>query len=209
MKWCWLVLPLALAGCGSGDDVQNRRDIFLSGLRDLDPRAPDPLTIEDVRTFIPQALATVEGGLVLVEQPDFDRAEFFGEAARNLDTVTYGSDSQTTISLDGPVMVATRGFGGDLMSADIGPLPDLLAARRDGSYGRTLRYLDGDDRTTVVRLACDLRRADGTPTTFVEYCGSAALEFRNIYRFDNHDRVALSVQWHGPLNGYLTLNHLR
>lgn len=197
-----------LAACGSMGDVGTRRDLFLSGVEALDPRTPDPLTIAEVREFIPIALERVEGGLVLVEQPDIDRAEFFAAAGRNGSIVTYGSDSQTTIALDGPVMVATRGLGGDIMSADVGALPQLLAARESGSYGRVLRYLDGDDRTTETVLECDLRPVERQESVFIEYCGAASLEFRNLYRFES-GRVVLSTQWHGPLNGYLTINHLR
>lgn len=208
MKWLGLLLLTGLAACGSMSAVENRRDLFLSGIRAIDPRAPEPLTITQVRAFIPEALARTEGGLLLVEQPDFDRAEFFGVAGENGAIVTYGSDSQTTISLNGPVVVATRGFGGDLMVADVGDLPSLVGSRQDGSYVRVLQYLDGEDRMTQTRLDCDLRPAQDRDTVMVEYCGSAELEFRNVYQFDA-GRVALSVQWHGPQNGYLTVNHLR
>jgi hypothetical protein len=204
---CALLLSL-IAGCGSTGDVDSRRALFLSGLAALDPRTPDPLTIEEVRRFIPTALERVKGGLVLVEQPDTNRAEFFGAAGRNGSVVTYGSDSQTTIALEGPVMVATRGFGGDIMSADVGELPALLAGRQPGRYTRSLQYLDGEDRLTEVRLDCDLRSSDAREADFIEYCGAAELEFRNVYRFAE-GRVTLSVQWHGPQNGYLTINHLR
>lgn len=203
-----LVLVGLLGACGSMGDVSTRRDLFLSGVDALDPRAPDPLTIAEVRAFIPTALERVKGGLVLVEQPDNDRAEFFAAAGRNGSIVTYGSDSQTTIALDGPVMVATRGLGGDIMSADVGALPRLLEAREDGTYTRVIRYLDGDDRTTETRLDCDLRPMDARARDFIEYCGAATLEFRNLYQFEG-GRVVKSVQWHGPLNGYLSINHLR
>lgn len=209
MKHAWLVVMAGLAGCGSMRDVENRRDLFLSGLRDLDPTAPAPRGIEDIRAFIPEALARTEGPLLLVEQPDFDRAEFFVAAARNRTITTFGSDSQTTVALDGPVMVATRGFGGDLMSSDVGDLPEALAARRAGQHARVLRYLDGEDRIVTTELSCDLRPSDDTAATFVEYCGSARLEFRNVYMFGDAGRVVVSVQWHGPDNGYLTLRHLR
>lgn len=204
-----LALPFALGACGSMGDVESRRNLFLSGVGALDPNAPPPLGIEEVRAFIPEALARTEGGLLLVEQPDFDRAEFFVAAGRNGAVTTFGSDSQTTIALNGPVMVATRGFGGDLMSADAGSLPGLLGAKQPGSYDRTLRYLDGEDRTTNVSLRCDLHPSGRSATVFVEYCGAAELEFRNVFQFDRNGRVAVSVQWHGDQNGYLTLRHLR
>jgi len=209
MKWHALCLLTGLAACGSSGEVENRRDLFLAGLRGLDPRPSETPGIAEIRAFIPTALARTEGGLVLVEQPDFDRAEFFLAAGRNGRVVTYGSDSQTTIALDGPVLVATRGLGGDLMSADVGDLPALLAARQAGRYTRVLRYLDGEDRITETRLACDLRAVDDGRADFIEYCGAAVLEFRNLYRFGQDGRVEHSVQWQGPQNGYLALRHLR
>jgi len=209
MRWIALCLLIGLGACGSMGDVENRRALFLSGLSGLDPRVTDAPGIAEIRDFIPEALARTEGGLVLVEQPDFDRAEFFVAAGRNGSIVTYGSDSQTTIALDGPVLVATRGFGGDLMSADSGDLPALLAERHGGRYARVLRYLDGEDRTAETRLSCDLSPADASAAAFIEYCGAATLEFRNVYQFGSDGRVAVSVQWHGLQNGYLTLRHLR
>jgi hypothetical protein len=200
---------LGLAACGTSDEVGGRRDTVQQGLRALDPNADPPPTIAQMRGFIPFAVSRTQGALVLLEQPKFDKGAFFVEAARNGPVMTLGSDAQSTISLHGPVLVATRGFGADLMSVDPGALPALLAARRPGSYARALRYLDGTDQTHSFPVDCTLARDPDQPSIFVEYCGSAELEFRNTFQMSADGVVTVSTQWHGPANGTLTLRHLR
>ncbi|PWR02648.1 hypothetical protein DKT77_10740 [Meridianimarinicoccus roseus] len=204
-----LVAACTLAACGNSDEAADRRATFQAGLAALNREEPDGSVIAAERAYIPVALQNTDAPLVLVEQPKFDLAAFFALAAVNGPVASYGSSAQATISLNGPVLVATRAFGNDLMSSDVGPLPDLLAAREPGQYRRQLRYLDSEEQVSSFTVDCDLRPDPDRAQTFTEYCGSAGMEFRNSYVFGRDGRVETSVQWHGPENGYLTVRRLR
>lgn len=206
MRISWLA-PLVLACCGNVDGMAERRATLDLVRGAVTPSQSEGSVIEAERANIPIALANTTVPLVMVEQPTLDLADFFVLAARNGDVSTYGSSSQISISFDGPVMVATRGFGADLMSADAGALPDLLAARQPGQYMRTVRYLDGENRTISYPVQCDLK-SDGNDV-FVEYCGSPYQEFRNIFELSKSGELSTSIQWHGPENSYLTIRRLR
>lgn len=195
----------ALAACGNSTGTQNRRALLAEGLGQIfDP--PQRTGIAELRALTAFALENTEGALILVEQPAVESGDFFLAAATNDGVTTYGSDQQASLSLRGPVIVASRGFGRDLMSADVGPLPDLLAAGREGSYTRVMRYLDSLDRTVEMTFTCTLSRDTGG---MVEYCGSAALEFVNRYTLTPANEIAVTEQWLGDGNGYLTVRFLR
>ncbi|TDL88147.1 hypothetical protein E2L05_08885 [Meridianimarinicoccus aquatilis] len=206
MRMFWLA-PVLLACCGNVDGMKERRATLDFVREAFTPSKVEGSLIEAERANIPVALANTTRPLVMVEQPGLDLADFFVLAARSGDIATYGSSSQASISFDGPVMVATRGFGADLMSGDAGSLPDLLAARQSGQYKRVVRYLDGENQTISYPVQCNLEAGD--KGTFVEYCGSPYQEFRNVFELSKQGKVVTSIQWHGPDNSYLTIRRLR
>lgn len=203
-----LALAFTLAGCGDLYDTSERRELILSELSNLvDP--PERATIAEMRGFIPYALSHTDRPLILLEQPSLDQAEFFVQEAVNREVRVFGSDTQTTVALRGPVIIESRGFGWDLMSSDVGALPEMLRTGQGGDFERVMRYLDGQDHTYAYRFRCNLRRSDRRADAYLEYCGSAELEIVNEYVVDGSNKITEARQWIGPSNDYMVVRYLR
>jgi hypothetical protein len=113
--------------------------------------APVPPDIR--QTITPEAIATAPEPLLFVEFPQPGTQALMALAGRNGDVITWASADGRSISLRQGVLVATRGFGFDLMSADVtGTLAALSGGPRD--YERHVSYLDGENRTVLRSFAC-------------------------------------------------------
>ena len=124
-----LALLVALAACGT-------------------PPTPD------IRPAItPEAIAAAPEPLLFVEQGQGGAQALMALAGRNGDVITWASADGRSVSLRDGVLVATRGLGFDLMSADVGgTLTALAGGPRE--YERFVSYLDGENRTVLRSFAC-------------------------------------------------------
>jgi len=113
-----------------------------------------------------------------------------------------------TLSFRHGVLVATRGLGADLMSADV---DTTLAMLRGATYGATeggyyphiRTYLDGENRTVFTSYQCRRATADATARRIEERCVSPGGAFTNIYWLDGAGAVIKSRQWVGPVIEYM------
>lgn len=132
---------------------------------------------------------------------------------------TFGSADRRTITMNGGLLTATRGLGGDLMSTDLSQVGPLIKSRRAGQGTRTIYVLDGEDRTLAIPLACSVSPGGTVPvkagalnTTarqVTETCTGDALKVTNIYLIDGKGRAVSSKQWAGPYIGYVLMQTLR
>lgn len=189
-----------VSSCGNARLIEDRRTQIADGFS-----AREQPTLSEQRALIPYVLENTEGPILLVEQPGRDQGAFFAFAAENDGVQTFGSDSQLTVSLRGPVIVQTRALGDDMMSSDVGRLPALLSAREPGRYTRVMRYLNGLGQTVERTFDCALTIED---QRFVEYCGAADYEFTNHYA-DAGNEITVADQWISDGVGVLRVRRLR
>lgn len=149
--------------------------------------------------------------------------------AANRGRFVWSSEDDVTLTGRGGIIVATRGLGGDLLSAESDSLLQALAQGRSAAYRRTLRRLDGlgqilvqphdcrltiGPRETVVVLgrAHDTLRSTerceplagspaGTPPEF------GPEPFVNTYNVGD-GTIWVSRQYVGPAAGYLSLERV-
>jgi hypothetical protein len=97
----------------------------------------------DIRsTITPDAIAATSEPLLFVELTETGQQVIMALTGRNGDVVTWSTADGQSISLQGGVLVATRGFGFDLMSAEVaGTVAALAGGRRD--YERFVSYIAG------------------------------------------------------------------
>ena len=76
--------------------------------------------------------------------------------AANRGRLVWSTEDDITITARGGIVAATRGLGGDLLSAETDPLLLALAEGRGDRYRRTLRRLDGLDQILVQPYDCTL-----------------------------------------------------
>lgn len=208
-----LCAALGLAGCDTGRDAAapvSLRDLVterIAGLRGSAPAFEMPSRAVLDRRTTP---------LLYVAVPAAGAEATLAPAARNAGTVTWISLDQTTVSTRDGLIVATRGLGHDLMSADVG---EVRAALPGGGTATRLHYrLDGENRTDVLRFSCTIRPA-GRETLdvvgrqvatrrVVERCTGPAGSFVNRYWIDAAGGIAQSRQWLLPEIGAATTQRL-
>lgn len=181
-----LVAALLLTGC----DRVNRVNEALELTGNVSAIAPQPISPERLRVSLPNT------GAVAVLAP----------VAQNRDVTVWQTLDGITLSFRRGVLVATRGLGDDLMSADVeGDINLLHATGGDGYYPHIRSYLDGEDQTVFQSYQC---RRTGQATTSVELanqvtsarrievlCISPEQEFTNIFWLNGMGRVIKSRQW--------------
>lgn len=132
----------------------------------------------------------------------------------------WATPSGQILTLRGGVLVATRGLGYDLMSAEADGSARLIRERRLGNTDKVLRYLDGEDDEVPMGLKCtvsnqgpeSVRLATGetrAATKMRETCISGRLTLNNFYWVDARGDVVQSRQWGGEEIGEVVIQSLR
>lgn len=166
---------------------------------------PTPIDPAAVATFR-RALEQAGQPVLLVKVPVFGYVNMFTPYVENGAVTTWASASQQSIALQDGLLVATRGFGADLMSAKV---PTLAQVRRGtGTFQRDYYHLDGADQNRHLSYDCTFSLAGAEtvevygapyPTRKVtESCVGPDRSFINIYWFDADGRLRQSVQHATP-----------
>ena len=197
-----------LAGCGTDPVAQESRSnlperqavaAMVSGLFVKPKPTPvDPTAVAAVRRALEQAGQPV----LLVRVPSIGYANLFAPYGQNGAVTTWASASHQSIALQGGLLVATRGFGPDLMSANVPTLAQVL--RGAGTFRRDYFDLDGADQNRHLRYSCTFSQAGFErieifgahyPTRKVaEFCRGPDLSFENAYWFDADGSLRQSAQ---------------
>lgn len=185
---------LALAACAPATSPDPRRSLT----RAVIDRSPQPL--------------------ILAEMPDLGVLATLIPAGTNGNVVTWRTGQNQMLSFDGGVLVATRGLGADLMSADVTATRAALNGGPSQGYARLLSYLDGDEGTLLRAMVCDM--APGTAATVdsfglsfattlrVETCRTTGFTARNRYWLNPDGTMRRTEQWVGPGAGTLVAEWL-
>lgn len=129
---------------------------------------------------------------------------------------TWASGDSRTLSFRDGILIATRGFGPDIMQA-AGPSLEQVASG-EGEYTRIYEYLDGSDKTQRRTYRCRLENRGAAEITVVErqhtvrhvaeICQGDAGEFVNEYWFENENFLRKSNQLLNQGWGALVLSHV-
>lgn len=119
---------------------------------------------------------------------------------------TWSSTGYQTISLRDGMMVATRGFGPDLMSS-VMPSTAMISTAK-GTTTRRYTYLDGADQPQSLDFTCQLAPAASESIEVMaksyatrkinEVCSGPQGTFTNEYWFDNGTNIRQSRQFIAP-----------
>jgi hypothetical protein len=167
-------------------------------------------------TITPDAIAAATEPLLFVEVPETGQQTIMSLKGRNGNVETWSSADGLSISLDDGVLVATRGFGHDLMGADIS---GTLNALRGGpqNYERFASYLSANNTAMVESFTCEIIAA---PTTLIqsfgrvvygslwtETCMQLGIVIVSDYFVDSQN-VWRTSQWFSPQRSPLTIERL-
>ncbi|PUB12124.1 YjbF family lipoprotein [Yoonia sediminilitoris] len=194
---CHALIGLLLAGCAghSGSDAAAIRD------------ALTPVRVAAINVPLLFSVSTRANlGATLVP------------VAQNGPVRTWRTADAVQISTAEGIVVATRGLGDDLMSADASALLRALPAG-GGQYLRHTSRLDGNFGTIFEAWSCQLRTlgpdvvqtplAQVSVIRFEETCTGGDAIFVNLYGRAPDGTIWTSRQWIGPDLGYLDLALIR
>ena len=110
------------------------------------------------------------------------------------------SDGPQVFIKDG-MIIGTRGFGPDLMSAQAPSLATIKALR---DHSRVYNELDGTDRLITQSFTCSVETSSNTATqlTLDEVCRNAETVLRNRFVFDGNSNLLASKQWISTDGGF-------
>ncbi|KAG1713781.1 hypothetical protein GQR58_002247 [Nymphon striatum] len=177
--------------------------------------SPDSAEGENV-ALTRELIEAQETDLLRVSIISRDATSFLVTGGTNGTKVTWLSPDGLSLTFDRGVLVASRGFGDDLMGADVS---DALASMESGgNHLRTLDFLTSLDQIerrdfqceTVVSRSEELTIVERTYQTKVieESCTDGDFSFQNTYWRDVNGVIWQSRQWISPQTGYLGYQRL-
>ncbi|MDP4031349.1 MAG: YjbF family lipoprotein [Pseudorhodobacter sp.] len=202
MKWTGLILLVAigLGGCGSDNDATAGARLIQSSAKGILAKRGKSATAAPAVTR--EALAGFSTPMIMVEIPSLGLLTFIVPIAQNGDVETWSTVDDKTISFRQGSMVATRGFGPDIMQAT-GPSLAQLASG-NGSHDRVYYYLDGADQVQRFEYRCTMANTGNETVTVVslqhstrhvtESCTGKTGAFVNEYWFESNDFLRKSKQ---------------
>lgn len=154
--------------------------------------------------------------LILVSVPSRDAAASLIRAGQNGDKVTWISPDGIGLTFRNGILIATRGFGDDLMAADVSDLNRGLSAGR--LTVRVHDYLDGEDQIVRRTFQCDLAGGGADTIEIIERsyrtriieerCRTRGGSFTNRYWIDGTGRIVQSVQFVSAPVGFVVTQRL-
>lgn len=149
-----------------------------------------------------------------VSIPSTEAQATLGPVARRGDVTVWQTLDGITLSFRGGSLIATRGLGDDLMSADVAGRLEMLrrarTAEESGYYPHIRSYLDGENRTVFRGYQCrQVARTqtgagrDGTLRRIEELCVSPTDRFTNLYWLTAEGAMVRSRQWISPTIQYM------
>lgn len=163
-------------------------------------------------------LAGVDQPLMQVVMPSRDALGTVVIAGRNGEVITWQTSDNRTMAFDHGVLVATRGLGEDLMSADVAQARAILRGGGNDWAPRIHSYLDGENQQYFTTFQC--RALSRTPETIeiverrhatthvVERCVNDDLTFDNHYWLGRDGVMWQSHQWASPSLGLIETQRL-
>ncbi|GAB4288346.1 MAG: hypothetical protein Kow0058_08030 [Roseovarius sp.] len=183
-----LLLVALVAGCGAGASRTIGKSLQLTGqVGGVPPELIGPQRL---------AVTLTARGVQAV----------LGPVTRADGTVVWQTLDGVSLSFRDGILIASRGLGYDLMSADVSGTRAMLAGTMGTQYYPVHRsYLDGEDRTVFRSFQC--RRAGGGPEGALrrvdELCVGTDRRFTNSYWLDPAGTVIRSRQWVGPVTEFM------
>lgn len=121
------------------------------------------------------------------------------------DVTLWSSSDGAQVALRNGFLISTRGFGMDLMSADVPSVADLLD--ENPGHSRKNTYLDGLDTSVRRNYACVVtpvteRTGPEAAYQILETCESDAGRIKNVFWIDSANRIFRSKQWISSGVGY-------
>lgn len=114
----------------------------------------------------------------------------------------YASKDGSQAFMRNGILIGTRGFGRDLMSAEA---PSAATLRAGAPHQRSYYDMDGTDTMFRHRYACTVARDPADAGHVTEDCTADIGSIRNQFWFDSADSISKSRQWVSQGVGYVAV----
>jgi hypothetical protein len=210
----------SLSACGTDTALTSSfeitQSVFTSAIQDIWGPEPEPMRLN----ISPADIAAIDYDLMLVRADESGAlATLPGEDASNGVKTWLSADGFSLTTREGQI-VGTRGFGGDILVADLAhAIEQLNPFSEGGSYARSYSVLDAENKIITTSMICGLEKIGeaqisilGTEREtyrFTEICTSERISFTNLYWIDPNDGfIWQSRQWVSPSIGSLSIQIL-
>ncbi len=194
-----------LATLGACSSDPNQQALVTQALHPHQQQAPDPQFLALAKSGAPLMVLSVENRAGAYAQ--FARQSVAGSGAES-----WISGDHLSLGISDGFIIATRGFGGDMMSADATQIKPLILGRREGIADLFLSHLDGEDQVKISAYRCrvtrrgarqiDLGTYQAATSLMVADCRNGDATFRNLYWVeDQTEQIVQSKQWMSPFTG--------
>lgn len=203
MRWqtVFWVLPLAVAvGCGNAGKP-GLLQTLLQPLAAADT-GPAPAAADLRAALTPAVLRQIGAPVIVADVPTIGGAAVLVAVATQNGVTTYLSGDGSSVSMQGGLIVATRGLGFDLMVADVGAVATALDAPPQ-RVTRTHHYLDGENHVVMRQFTCEVGASDRG--VVVEHCTGPETTFENRYFLTDKGAMTQTRQWISPRIGWITI----
>lgn len=213
-RWAFslaIVSGLALSGCSSDQEAGTYQKSS-KGLAAILKARFEPASMELAAVNPAEAAALRDvlqqdgQPIYVVEVPHLAYLDLMAPYGENGDVVTWASTQYQSIAVRQGMILATRGFGDDLMSS-AGPSVAQIAAGQ-GDTQRQYFFLDGADQGVQQIFTCNLASAGPQSIVIlsrpyatrkiVETCSGSTGQFQNEFWFDNGTNLRQSRQMFAP-----------
>lgn len=182
---------LALSACGQGG--QGAVGLALSGVSNAKP-APAA------------TLVALSSDTTLFSLADRNAAFMAVPVEKDGDVTVWSSADGTLVAIRNGMLIWTRGFGQDVMSAQVPTGAELIGGA--ASHKRVYHFVDGADSPVRRSFDCTVSPATTVagPRTahhVIEICTGPAGKIANEFWLDAAGSVVESRQWAGELNGHV------
>ena len=205
-----LAAALLLQGCGNDSaatDYQRPVKAVLAKLKAGRGAMPTLASLDGAAVLALRQVLEDDGQpIYLVANPTLKYAALMAPYGQNRDVQTWASEQYEVISLRGGVLVASRGFGPDLMSS-AGPSVAQIASGQ-GITHRSYYYLDGADQRQRFDFDCTLSTSGSEVVVVLgkahatrkiaEACSGPTGQFTNEYWLDHGLNMRQSRQMIAP-----------
>lgn len=156
--------------------------------------------------------------LLLAEIPALNAAATMVPLGSRDGVVTWRTADDVALSFRDGIVIASRGLGFDLISADVAGTLAALDGGRQSGYSRLLTLLDGEGQTLFRAFLCEMGPPRAETIGIVgasfatirrdETCHSTGLTVENSYWRDADGTMRRARQWLSPGAGLLTTERL-
>lgn len=178
------LMGLAISGCGNSKAAQIMNAVALTKFAEVRVTAPTPMVALDDRSIMVSMPAkSLKFPMFPVEQDG--------------DVTVWAAQDSSQLAIRGGMVISSRGFGMDLMSAQVTTVAELLGGAE--THTRVYNTLDGADSPVSEAFTCTVApgTTEGGPSVahhIQEDC-IGPRKIRNEFWIDGNGHIAQSRQW--------------